>query len=61
MGRPVILPACNLGNELADGEHALLLRDGSALEIAARIEQLIDDRDLATGSARRRAGSPSIV
>ena len=29
MGRPVILPACNLGNELVDGEDALLLRSGS--------------------------------
>jgi len=47
MGRPVILPACNLGNELTDGEDALLLRDGTALDIAARIEQLLDDRDLA--------------
>ena len=42
MGRPVILPACNLGNELVDGEEALLLREGSALEIAARIENLLD-------------------
>ena len=56
MGRPVILPACNLGNELADGEQALLLRDGSALEIAARIDQLIDDRHLRDrlGDAARR-------
>jgi glycosyltransferase involved in cell wall biosynthesis len=46
MGRPVILPACNLGKELVDGEDALLLRDGDALEIAARLEQLIDDREL---------------
>ena len=47
MGRPVILPACNLGNELTDGEDALLLRQGDALEIAARIEQLLDDQVLA--------------
>jgi glycosyltransferase involved in cell wall biosynthesis len=47
MGRPVVLPACNLGNELIDGENALLLRQGDALEIAARIEQLLDDRELA--------------
>jgi glycosyltransferase involved in cell wall biosynthesis len=47
MGRPVILPACNLGNELVDGEDALLLQKGDALEIAARLEQLIEDRELA--------------
>jgi glycosyltransferase involved in cell wall biosynthesis len=58
MGRPVILPACNLGNQLTDGEQALLLRQGTALEIAARIEQLLDDRELADrlgGAARRFA------
>jgi glycosyltransferase involved in cell wall biosynthesis len=47
MGRPVILPACNLGNELTDGEDALLLRKGDALEIAARLEQLLDHPELA--------------
>jgi glycosyltransferase involved in cell wall biosynthesis len=51
MGRPVILPACNLGNELVDGEDALLLREGTALEIAARIEDLLDAPEL-----RRRLG-----
>jgi glycosyltransferase involved in cell wall biosynthesis len=56
MGRPVILPACNLGNELVDGEDALLLREGDALEIAMRLEQLIDDPDLAArlGAHARR-------
>jgi len=56
MGRPVILPACNLGNELVDGENALLLREGTALEIAARIELLLDDRELASrlGEGGRR-------
>jgi glycosyltransferase involved in cell wall biosynthesis len=56
MGRPVILPACNLGNELVDGEDALLLREGDALEIAMRLEQLIDDPDLAArlGARARR-------
>ena len=47
MGRPVVLPACNLGNELTDRENALLLREGTALEIAARLEELMDDRELA--------------
>jgi glycosyltransferase involved in cell wall biosynthesis len=56
MGRPVILPACNLGDELADGEQALLLREGTALEIAARIERLLDEPGLAErlGRAARR-------
>ena len=43
MGRPVVLPACNIGLELTDGENALLLEWGDGLEIAARVEQLIDD------------------
>jgi glycosyltransferase involved in cell wall biosynthesis len=47
MGRPVILPACNLGNDLTDGENALLLQRGDALEIASRIEMLLDDPALA--------------
>ena len=53
MGRPVILPACNLGNELVDGEDALLLRQGDALEIAAKLERLIDDRELAARLGQR--------
>ena len=47
MGRPVVLPACNLGNDLTESESALLLHRGGALEIASRIEQLLDDRALA--------------
>jgi glycosyltransferase involved in cell wall biosynthesis len=47
MGRPVVLPDCNLADDLADGENALLLRRGDALEIASRIEMLLDDRGLA--------------
>src|SRR5205814_5448765 len=33
-GRPVVLPATNLGRVAADGEECLLLRRGDALEIA---------------------------
>ncbi len=57
IGRPVVLPACNLGNELVDGKDALLLREGDALEIVARLEQLLDDRELAArlGSAPRHS------
>ena len=53
MGRPVILPACNLGNEVAEGEDALLLRKGDALEIAAKLELLIDDPGLAARLGER--------
>jgi glycosyltransferase involved in cell wall biosynthesis len=47
MGRPVVLPRCNLGLELEDGRDALLLERGDAIEIADRVEELIDDPDLA--------------
>ena len=47
MGRPVILPRCNIGNELTEGENALLLENGNSLEIAARLRQLIADPALA--------------
>jgi glycosyltransferase involved in cell wall biosynthesis len=56
MGRPVILPHCNIGNDLRHGEDALLLEQGNALEIVARIEELLDDRELAgrLGDGARR-------
>jgi glycosyltransferase involved in cell wall biosynthesis len=56
MGRPVILPHCNIGNDLTHGEDALLLEQGNALEIVARIEDLLADRKLATrlGEGSRR-------
>jgi glycosyltransferase involved in cell wall biosynthesis len=47
MGRPVILPHCNIGNDLKHGEDALLLEQGNAMEIVVRIEELLADRDLA--------------
>ncbi|MEI9964318.1 MAG: glycosyltransferase [Caulobacteraceae bacterium] len=47
IGRPVILPAANVGLSLRDGTDALLLHDGSAAEIAARIEKVLDDPILA--------------
>lgn len=47
MGRPVILPHCNIGKDLTHGENALLLEDGNAEEIAARIDELIDAPALA--------------
>lgn len=56
MGRPVILPHCNIGNDLVHGEDALLLEQGNAMEIVAHIEKLLDDRELAgrLGAGARR-------
>jgi glycosyltransferase involved in cell wall biosynthesis len=46
MGRPVVLPDCNIGHDLEHERNALLLSKGDGLEIAARVEQLIDDPPL---------------
>jgi len=56
MGRPVILPHCNIGNDLTHGENALLLEDGNAMEITQRVEDLLADPDLAKrlGDGSRR-------
>jgi glycosyltransferase involved in cell wall biosynthesis len=56
MGRPVILPHCNIGNDLRHGENALLLEDGNSIEIAAWIEDLLDDASMAErlGAGSRR-------
>jgi glycosyltransferase involved in cell wall biosynthesis len=56
MGRPVILPHCNIGAELTEGENALLLTEGTSEEIASRVERLMDDPDLARrlGTEARR-------
>ena len=42
VGRPIVLPRTNVGLRLRDGEDALLLDTGSAEEIAARVETLLD-------------------
>jgi glycosyltransferase involved in cell wall biosynthesis len=47
MGRPVILPDCNIGHDLTHGENALLLQQGNAAEIVVRIEELLADPSLA--------------
>jgi glycosyltransferase involved in cell wall biosynthesis len=52
MGRPVIVPHCNIGHDLTHGENALLLEQGNAVEIMARVEDLIADRDLAERLSR---------
>lgn len=57
-GRPVILPATNLGLRMRDGVDAILLRRGDGSEIADRVEQILDDRALAArlgANARRFA------
>lgn len=46
-GRPVILPATNLGRFLKDGEEAVLLHSGSAEEIADCVSALLTNRDRA--------------
>lgn len=62
MGRPVILPHCNIGNDLKHGEDALLLEQGNAMEIVVRIEELLADRELAgrLGSGARRFASEQL-
>lgn len=52
MGRPVIVPHCNIGNDLTHGENALLLEEGNAMEIVARVEELLADRELAARLGR---------
>ena len=54
MGRPVVLPDCNIGHDLVDGRSALLLSEGDGLEIAARVEQLLDDPELPRSAGRGR-------
>ncbi len=55
MGRPVVLPATNLGAELRDGEEAILLRDGSAEAIAEACLRVFADPELAGRLGRRAA------
>jgi glycosyltransferase involved in cell wall biosynthesis/2-polyprenyl-3-methyl-5-hydroxy-6-metoxy-1,4-benzoquinol methylase len=45
-GRPVVLPATNIGRFLEDGEQCVLLRRGDALEIAGVVGRLLDDPEL---------------
>lgn len=52
MGRPVILPHCNIGDDLTHGENALLLEEGNAMEITTRIEDLLADPELAARLGR---------
>ncbi len=47
-GKPVILPACNIGNTLVDGQHVVKLFDGTFVELMSKMEQVLDDPALAT-------------
>jgi len=46
MGRPVILPATNVGLRIKDGEEGVLLHQGDALEIANAVERVITNPEL---------------
>jgi glycosyltransferase involved in cell wall biosynthesis len=54
-GKPVILPRTNVGLSVRDGVEAVLLDHGNAVEIAQKIELLLDDPALASriGAAGR--------
>lgn len=45
-GKPVLLPAANIGRYLKDGEECILLKDGHALEISQRLEELFQNKSL---------------
>jgi glycosyltransferase involved in cell wall biosynthesis len=47
VGRPIVLPATNVGTRLRDGLDALLLKEGSPAEIARLVEVIIEDPALA--------------
>ena len=46
MGRPVVLPKSNVGLAMADEQNCLLLREGTATEVADKIERLILNQSL---------------
>jgi glycosyltransferase involved in cell wall biosynthesis len=45
-GKPVVLPAANIGRYLKDGEEGVLLQEGHALEIARKLEMLFEEHDI---------------
>lgn len=55
-GRPVVLPASNLGQLLRDGKDALVLKTGTAAEISERCQWLFSNpqRAIAIGAGGRR-------
>lgn len=55
MGRPVVLPATNIGRDLVDGRDALLLHEGTATEIAEACRRVFRDPALAASLGRSAA------
>ncbi|MCZ6673258.1 MAG: glycosyltransferase, partial [Verrucomicrobia bacterium] len=45
LGKPVVTSAANLGQQLIDGEQALLLNSSTAEEIAGRCQELFSNRE----------------
>jgi glycosyltransferase involved in cell wall biosynthesis len=54
-GKPVVLPNTNLGKYLRDGENCLLMETGDPVEIADKVQLLLQERRL--GERIGRAGS----
>lgn len=52
LGKPLVTSATNLGRKLKDGEEALLLKESTAEEIAARCQELFSSPDLARTIAK---------
>jgi GT2 family glycosyltransferase/glycosyltransferase involved in cell wall biosynthesis len=46
-GRPVVIPRANLGREMEDGHHALLLDEGTPAEIARKCLEIFNNETLA--------------
>lgn len=46
-GKPVILPRTNIGKKMDDGENCLLMDRGDAIDIARKIEWLLNHEDVA--------------
>lgn len=56
LGRPVLLPATNIGLRLRDGVDAFLLQRGDGTEIADRVEEILrlEDQGRGVGGSGRR-------
>ena len=52
LGKPVITSSANLGHRLEDGKQALLLKESTAEEIAARCQELFSNPELASNIAQ---------
>lgn len=61
-GNPIVLPRTNIGIELEDERHALLLQDGGAEEITAAMRRLLADSTLCErlGGAARTFATHSL-